>query len=75
MYVYYRLYKPASWNYKTDNTWILKSRKKVNNEYHFEDYFEGQGEEEPEFIEYLKNKLNVLEENGYIEKYEIKKLI
>ena len=30
IYVYYHLHKPANWNYKTDNTWILKSRKKVN---------------------------------------------
>ncbi len=75
MYVYYRLYKPASWNYKTNNTWILKSRKKVNNGYHYEDYFEGDGEEELEFIEYLKNKLDILEENGFIERYKLKKLI
>ena len=41
----------------------------------YEDYFEGDGEEELEFIEYLKNKLDILEGNGFIERYEIKKLI
>ena len=75
IYVYYILDKPVYLNYKTNNTWILKSRLKINNKYHYQDYFEGEEEEELEFIEYVKNKLDILEGNGIIKKYEIKKLI
>ena len=40
----------------------IKIKKKINNGYHYQDYFEGDGEEELEFIDYIKNKLDILKE-------------